>query len=85
MSGMLAIALLDLAAAKGLDRAVLALPLEQREALVLCAVEGMELAEAARVLGAPIDTVKTRLRRARLALAEARARVGLVESREGSR
>lgn len=68
-----------------IERAVLALPLEQREALVLCAIEGVEIGEAARALGAPLDTVKTRLRRARLALAEARARVGLVETREESR
>jgi RNA polymerase sigma-70 factor (ECF subfamily) len=68
-----------------IERAVLALPLEQREALVLCAIEGMEIAEAARALGAPLDTVKTRLRRARLALAEARTRVGLVQAREESR
>jgi RNA polymerase sigma-70 factor (ECF subfamily) len=68
-----------------IERAVLALPLEQREALVLCAIEGMEVAEAARALGAPLDTVKTRLRRARLALAEARTRAGLVQVREESR
>lgn len=67
------------------ERAMLALPLEQREALVLCAIEGMELAEAARALEAPVDTVKTRLRRARVALAEARARVARVEAREESR
>lgn len=68
-----------------IERAVLALPLEQREALVLCAIEGMEISEAAQALGAPLDTVKTRLRRARLALADARARQGLVEQREESR
>lgn len=68
-----------------IERAVLALPLEQREALVLCAIEGMELSEAALALGAPVDTVKTRLRRARLALADARARQGMIESREETR
>jgi RNA polymerase sigma-70 factor (ECF subfamily) len=68
-----------------IERAVLALPLEQREALVLCAIEGMEVSEAAQALGAPLDTVKTRLRRARLALADARARQGLLEQREESR
>jgi len=68
-----------------LEAAVLALPLEQREAIVLCAVDGLEVAEAARVLGAPLDTIKTRLRRARLALAEARARQTLVHQREESR
>ncbi len=71
--------------AQWIELAVLALPLEQREALVLCAIEGMELSEAALALGAPVDTVKTRLRRARLALAEVRARRGVIEAREQSR
>lgn len=61
------------------------LPLEQREALLLCAVEGMELRDAAEAIGAPVDTVKTRLRRARLALAEARARLQSCEDKEASR
>ena len=68
-----------------LEAQIAKLPLEQREALVLCAIEGMELRDAAEALGAPADTVKTRLRRARLALAEARARLAVREEREGSR
>lgn len=68
-----------------LDGQIAKLPLEQREALLLCAVEGMELRDAAEALGVPIDTVKTRLRRARLALAEARARRATREEREGGR
>ncbi|MFK7984809.1 MAG: RNA polymerase sigma factor [Sandaracinaceae bacterium] len=43
------------------------LPLNQHEALMLCSVQGLSIREAAGVLGAPVDTVKTRLRRARLA------------------
>ncbi|AKF05339.1 RNA polymerase sigma-70 factor, ECF subfamily [Sandaracinus amylolyticus] len=58
------------------------LPLEQREALLLCTVHGLELRDAAEALGVPVDTVKTRVRRARLALAEARARRALREERE---
>lgn len=68
-----------------LEDAVLKLPLEQREALVLCAVEGLELADAAQALGVPTDTVKTRVRRARIALADARARLALRAEREESR
>ena len=52
---------------------------------MLCAIEGMEISEAAHALGAPLDTIKTRLRRARVALAEARARAGLAQAREESR
>ena len=60
------------------DAAVLAealgrLPLDQREAFVLCTVEGLEAEEAAVVLGVPAGTVKSRVfharRRLRLALA----------------
>lgn len=61
------------------------LPLEQREALLLCSVHGLELRDAAEALGVPAETVKTRLRRARIALAEARARRSLREEREGVR
>lgn len=66
-----------------LDAQIARLPLEQREALLLCAIEGLELKDAAEALGAPVETVKTRLRRARLALAEARAKVATREEREG--
>lgn len=68
-----------------IEAAMAKLPLEQREALVLAGIEGLELAEAALVLDVPVDTVKTRVRRARLALAEARARAGIVAAREEGR
>jgi len=68
-----------------IEEAIARLPLEQREALVLSAIEGMELAEVAAALGAPIETVKTRIRRARLALAEARARRSVRAEREEAR
>jgi len=64
---------------------MLKLPLEQREALILCAVDGLELADAAEALDVSVDTVKTRLRRARLALVEARARLSVRAEREESR
>ena len=68
-----------------MEEAIARLPLEQREALVLSAIEGLELAEVATALEAPIETVKTRIRRARLGLAEARARRGVRAEREESR
>ncbi|WP_427164459.1 RNA polymerase sigma factor [Streptomyces sp. C1-1] len=37
----------------------------EREVLTLCLCEGMEYAEAARVLGVPVGTVRSRLSRAR--------------------
>ena len=42
------------------------LPLAQREVLVLVCVENLTCQEAADVLGAPVDTVRSRLLRARL-------------------
>jgi RNA polymerase sigma-70 factor (ECF subfamily) len=68
-----------------LEREVMKLPLDQREVLVLVSIEGMSLAEAADAVGAPLDTAKTRLRRARLALAEAMKRQSMIAAREGSR
>ncbi|HZD89148.1 MAG TPA: sigma-70 family RNA polymerase sigma factor [Pseudolabrys sp.] len=41
------------------------LPLEQREAILLIALEGMRYDEAASVLGVPIGTVRSRLSRGR--------------------
>jgi RNA polymerase sigma-70 factor (ECF subfamily) len=46
-------------------RAVRALPLLQREALVLAEYEGLTLAEIARAVDADVGTVKSRLHRAR--------------------
>ena len=52
-------------------RAMQALPNEQREALLLVAVEGMSYAEAAAVLDIPSGTLMSRLARARAALRRA--------------
>jgi RNA polymerase sigma-70 factor (ECF subfamily) len=57
-----------------LEREIQALPLAQREVLVLASLEGRPLAEVAQALAMPLNTVKTHLRRARLALAEKLAR-----------
>lgn len=49
------------------------LPLHQREVIVLCAVLGYDYRDAADMLGVPVGTVRSRLNRARGALAEALA------------
>ncbi|MGE0787705.1 MAG: RNA polymerase sigma factor [Sandaracinaceae bacterium] len=67
-----------------LDDQIERLPLEQREALLLVSVEGLDLEDAAAALEAPVNTVKTRVRRARLALAEAMARRNRTMEREGT-
>jgi RNA polymerase sigma-70 factor (ECF subfamily) len=54
---------------RALDRALQQLPPEQREALLLREVEGMSYGEIAAATGAAEGTVKSRLARAREALA----------------
>lgn len=58
------------------------LPLEQREVVLLCGVHQLPMADAAFVLELPIGTIKSRLRRGRLALAEALERREATERRE---
>ena len=56
-----------------LERAIATLPVARRQVMVLACVESRPLKEVAEVLGMPVNTVKTHLRRARLALAESLA------------
>jgi len=55
---------------EALRRAVSSLPRRYREVVVLCDLEEVDYAEAAAALGCPIGTVRSRLHRARLLLAE---------------
>ena len=48
-----------------LDRALDALPFEQKTAFVLAEIQGLSLEEVGRVEGVPVGTVKSRLGRAR--------------------
>jgi RNA polymerase sigma-70 factor (ECF subfamily) len=61
--------------------AFMRLPDEQREILMLIAVEGLRYEEAAEVLNIPVGTVKSRLSRARTAL---RALVDIGEDTRGT-
>lgn len=57
-----------------LDRVITNLPVVYREVLILCDLEEMDYADAARTLGIPIGTVRSRLNRARgLLLARSKA------------
>jgi RNA polymerase sigma factor (sigma-70 family) len=53
-----------------LGKSLLALPPVQREVLLLVAVAGLRQQDVAHSLNLPLNTVKTHLRRARLALAD---------------
>lgn len=57
-----------------LEEEISQLPLPQRQVILLAALEKRPLKEVAQVLDIPLGTVKTHLRRARLALARALAR-----------
>ena len=50
---------------RDLEAALAALPIEQREVLLLIAIEDMSYAEVAQALGIPIGTVMSRLSRGR--------------------
>lgn len=52
-----------------IERALMCLPIEQRAAIVTVDIQGFSVAEAARILGIPEGTVKSRRARARSKLA----------------
>ncbi len=54
---------------ENLHRAVAALPVRYREVVALCELQELNYADAARVIGCPEGTVRSRLHRARLLLA----------------
>lgn len=60
-----------------LSAALARLPREQREAVVLREISGLEYAEIADVLGVELGTVKSRIARARAALKEMLTRQGV--------
>lgn len=57
-------------AVRGLRRAILTLPAGYREAVVLCDLHELNYADAARILGCAVGTVRSRLHRARALLSE---------------
>jgi RNA polymerase sigma-70 factor (ECF subfamily) len=65
--------------------AFLQLPLEQRAALHLVAIEGLPYQEAADALGIPVGTLMSRLGRARATLRGFEAGTHLSQSSEGKR
>ena len=54
--------------------ALMTLPEDQREAIVLVAIDGLSYKDAAEILGLPMGTLMSRLARAREALRRARGR-----------
>lgn len=62
-------------------RAVCALPVAFREAIVLCDLQELSYADAAAAIGCPVGTVRSRLHRARAMLAE---RLGAATSTTGA-
>jgi RNA polymerase sigma-70 factor (ECF subfamily) len=63
----------DLVRSENIERvrqAVLSLPADYREAVVLCELQEFSYEEAAHVLGCPVGTIRSRLHRARTMLAD---------------
>jgi RNA polymerase sigma-70 factor (ECF subfamily) len=52
-----------------IEAALARLPRKQREVLSLCGVQGLPQQQVSEILGMPLNTVKTQLRRARIELA----------------
>ena len=52
-----------------IDAALARLPRKQREVFSLCGVQGLPQQQVSEILGMPLNTVKTQLRRARIELA----------------
>ncbi len=57
-----------------LEQEIRKLPLAQQEVLILTCIENLPQKEVAEILGLPVNTVKTNLRRARMALIAKRSR-----------
>jgi RNA polymerase sigma-70 factor (ECF subfamily) len=56
--------------AEAVHRGLRALPLDLRQPILLCDLQGMAYEEAARILDIPLGTVKSRINRGRLELAK---------------
>ncbi len=68
-----------------IEQAMGRLPLDQREVVVLACVEHLSMRDIAEALELSVNTVKTHLRRARMALATELARRNLRAKREAAR
>jgi RNA polymerase sigma-70 factor (ECF subfamily) len=60
--------------AEWMEGAIARLPLEQRSVLILACIENLSMKDVSDALEIPVNTVKTHLRRARMALASQLAR-----------
>jgi RNA polymerase sigma-70 factor (ECF subfamily) len=67
--------LIEHEARRALDEALSGMPDDLRHVLVLVELEGLTLAELADVLGVPVGTAASRLRRARESFAQSARRV----------
>lgn len=59
---------IDVLQLRDLDRAIAALPVEQRRVVLLVGLEGMRYEDVAAILGIPVGTVRSRLSRGRAML-----------------
>jgi len=78
-------AVLDLLLQPALERAIAALPAEQREVFLLREYEGVAFAEIATITATPLPTVKSRMRYALEALRRTLAELGVTATDERPR
>jgi RNA polymerase sigma-70 factor, ECF subfamily len=78
-------AALDLLLQPALERAISALPAEQREVFLLREYEGVAFAEIAAITGSPVPTVKSRMRYALEALRRTLTELGITSPDEQPR
>lgn len=68
-----------------IEQALQSLPLAQREAIILCGMRQLSQQDVSLILGIPVNTVKTHLKRGRDALAQALAKRNKALKREVQR
>jgi RNA polymerase sigma-70 factor (ECF subfamily) len=69
---------------RAVRRAILLLPVRYREVLVLCELNDLPYEQAARIVGCPVGTIRSRLSRAKMMLVERCRRVASRGTAEGT-
>jgi RNA polymerase sigma-70 factor (ECF subfamily) len=69
---------------RALRRAILLLPVRYREVIVLCELNDLPYEQAARIVGCPVGTIRSRLSRAKMMLVERCRRLASTATADGT-
>jgi RNA polymerase sigma-70 factor, ECF subfamily len=69
---------------RALRHAILLLPVRYREVIVLCELNDLPYEQAARIVGCPVGTIRSRLSRAKMMLVERCRRLARTETAKGT-